>query len=200
MGSAPSAAVPARESEATVAWGPWVWLGVYVVLVYASAPFTPALAAALGASAWSREAVGVLALTAAVAVVYLVRRVHGRPSGAVRIVPWLVIVALYAGTWRWLCQQPIEGVHLAQYGLMSVLARVALQGTLPPPLAYGGSVLFTAGASWGNELVQSVIPGRVYDVRDVALDAIAATLGLTIAWQLERSRVSAASGRGDREA
>ena len=201
MGPTPRAAVSGWGDEVAAGWRPWVWLAVYVVLVYAGVPFTPALAAALGASAWNRGAVDVLVLAAAVALVCLVRRSHGRRSGAARVGPWLVIGGLYAGVWTWLCQQPIEAAHLAQYGLMGALARVALQGTFSPPLAYGGSVLFTAAASWGNELVQSMIPSRVYDVRDVMLDVIAAMLGLTIAWQLERSPLpSVAGGPGDREA
>jgi hypothetical protein len=201
MGPAPSAAVPGSGGETTAGWRPWVWLAVYVVLVYAGAPFTPALAAALDASAWKQGVVDVLVLAAAAGLVYLVRGFDWRRRAAVRVIPWLVIVGLYAGAWRWLCQQPIEAAHLAQYGLMGALARFALQGTLSPPLAYGGSVLFTAAASWGNELVQSMIPTRVYDVRDVVLDVIAAMLGLTIAWQLERSPlVSVVGGPGEREA
>jgi len=104
-----------------------------------------------------------------------------------QIAPWLVIGGLYAAVWSSLCQSPVEGIHLAQYGLMGVLTLRALRNTVSLPIAYGGGVLLTLAVSWGNELIQSILPNRVYDLRDVALDGISAILGMMVVWQLERS-------------
>ena len=97
-----------------------------------------------------------------------------------------MIATLYALVWSWLCHRPVEGIHLAQYGGMSVLALGALRETFSLPAAYGFSALLTVMLSWLNEILQSVLPNRVYDVRDLALDGIAGVLGLAVAWQAER--------------
>jgi hypothetical protein len=169
------------------------WLFLYAALVYATSPWTPALAEAFGVLTWGRGmlAVGPLVVAAVLVIVGIGR---ARDRGPRAIVPWLIILGLYGVVWQVVVQQPIEVVHLMQYGVMSVLALRALRWWVPRRLAYAGSAVFTVAASWGNELLQSVLPSRVYDLRDVALDGLAAALGLTIAWQLERRGAAGSNG------
>ena len=159
---------------------------LYVLLVYASSPFTPALAQALEANASGRVLLTVVPLLAVVAVVPVAVRLGRARRGRVPIVPLLVIVGLYAAVWSALCQGAVEGVHLSQYGFMSLLALRALRDMVSVPIAYVGGVLLTVAASWGNELIQSVLPNRVYDLRDVALDGLSALLAVMVVWQVER--------------
>jgi len=174
-----------------VGWSPWTWLVLYVTVVYLSSPFTPAVAEALEASPTGRALLTVIPLLAVAALVLLAGRFGDGRRRRVRIGPWLMIVGLYAAVWSGLCERAVEGVHLAQYGLMSLLAVRALRGTAPQAVAYGGGVLLTVAASWGNELIQSMLPNRVYDLRDVALDGLSAVLGVMAVWQLDRSHVGA---------
>lgn len=160
---------------------------LYVLLVYASSPFTPALVRALGASASGLVVLTVVPLLALVALVPLAVRLGQGHWGRVQVGPWLMIGGLYAAVWIGLCRNAVEGIHLAQYGLMAVLALRSLRDRVSLPIAYGGGVLVTLVVSWGNELMQSVIPNRVYDPRDVVLDGISAGLAMMVAWQVERS-------------
>lgn len=176
-----------QGSWRTARRSPWTWLVLYVLLVYASSPFTPALARGLEASASGRVVLVVVPLLAVVALVPIaVRLGHGLP-GRLSVVSWLAIAGMYAALWIGLCEHAVEGVHLAQYGLMSLLALRALRDIVPLPLAYGGGVLLTIAASWGNELIQSMLPNRVYDLGDVVMDGLSAMLAVVVVWQLERS-------------
>ena len=58
-----------------------------------------------------------------------------------------------------------------------------------PALAAG---VLNAAVGWGDELVQGVLPNRVYDLRDVLLNAIAGALVVTVA------ATAAGCGRGRR--
>ena len=181
------AAVREDKSRPATHRSPWTWLVLYVALVYASSPFTPALVQALKANASGRALLTVVPLLAVVALVPIAVRLGQARRGRVRIVPLLAIVALYAAVWSGLCRGAVEAVHLSQYGLMSILALRALRDMVSVPIAYGGGVLLTVAASWGNELIQSVLPNRVYDLRDVALDGLSALLAVMVVWQVERS-------------
>jgi nitrate reductase gamma subunit len=167
---------------------------LYIALVYASAPLTPGVVEALGASALGRMvlAAGPVVTTVALVPVALLlarRRTQKRSqkwSQKRSIVAWVVIAGLYFVVWSGLCERAIERIHLAQYGFMSVVALRALRETVSLRLAYAGSALLTTAVSWGNELMQDVLPNRVYDLRDVAIDGIAGVLGLAIVRQVER--------------
>lgn len=180
------------REKASSGWRPWIWLGLYVIAVYATTPFTLTLVRTLGANAWDNRLVGGLVLVA-VLLVPVVRH-RGDPGGAApALLPWLVIGGLYVAAWTWLCKRPAEALHLLQYSLMSILAWTALRGVVALPLADVGCLVLTALISWGNELLQSMIPDRVYDIEDVLLDGVSGLLGLMVARQLYRSRPSGRS-------
>jgi VanZ family protein len=40
--------------------------------------------------------------------------------------------------------------------------------------------LLAVAIGWGEELIQRFVPGRVYDLRDVAANALGALLGLLV--------------------
>jgi len=175
------------KSDLTTRRSPWAWLVLYVSLVYASSPFTPALALALEANASGRVLLTVVPLLAVVAVVPVAVRLGHARRGGLPVVPLLAIAGLYAALWSGLCRGAVEGVHISQYGFMSLLVLRALRDMVSVPIAYVGGVLLTVAASWGNELIQSMLPNRVYDLRDVALDGLSALLAMMVVWQVERS-------------
>jgi len=75
---------------------------------------------------------------------------------------------------------PEERVHFIQYGLMAWLARGALGWSAPPLLAYLGAFLLASGVGYVDELVQGILPSRLYDLRDVLLNMQAAFLGVVL--------------------
>lgn len=165
---------------------PKVLLAAYAGLLIASAPFTGRVAVGLARMPWGGLVLAVVPVVAVCALVGTVARGQGRAQ--LRHYPgsWLSIVGLYAATWYLLCQRPVEGMHLAQYGALSCLAFWAFEDTRLPWKGFVLGWALTVAVSWTNEVVQSILPDRVYDLRDVMLDGIGGVLGLLVLWQLRR--------------
>jgi hypothetical protein len=160
----------------------WLLLGAYAALIYGLVPYGPALGRTVLASEAGRYALGrgaiVLVLVGAVASVARLRS-RGASARAYALVMAAVLgCALALG---WLREVRLERVHLPEYGIASVLAWWALVPSLGDRVrTYVVAVVLAALIGWGDELVQSITPGRVYDLRDVAANAVGASLGATV--------------------
>jgi hypothetical protein len=159
--------------------GRWLGLGAYTALLYGLLPFGPAIGRAVQSTAAGRFALGrgaawIVAL-GAIAVVMRLRR-RQAPARA-----WLLAALVgcgYALALGWLRAVRLERVHLPEYGIAAWLAWRALVPSLGDRWpVYGAAWLLAAAIGWGDELVQSVTPGRYYDVRDIGANALGAGLG-----------------------
>ncbi len=128
-----------------------------------------------------------------VAVVAVVGIAFARPE---RVELWTAIGALTV-----LAMIPVrsgvsaaERTHLFEYGLFAVVLYEALAERarsragvpLPGLIAVGGAGL----VGCLDEAVQSLVPGRVGDGRDVAIDALAAVVAVSVVGLLRRVRVA----------
>ena len=97
-----------------------------------------------------------------------------------------------------LWQRPEEAVHLVQYGVLAVLVQRALRERHPDLTAYPSAVLLTLFVGIVDEVIQWMVPGRFWDLRDVALNGGAAFLVQAVLWPLDhrRDRVAGCSRRG----
>jgi len=173
-------------------WRPWSALALYVVVLYGLLPFGPAIG--LGAirtapGAWllGPGLVVIGAIAGVALLVFLWRR--GAP-------PWafaaLVLAAIgYAAVFTSLRAQRLERTHLAQYGITAWLAWRAVTPHVGDGLAaYAAAALLGTAIGWGDELIQALLPNRVYDLRDVALNAAGAVLGIVVLAACRAERVS----------
>lgn len=89
--------------------------------------------------------------------------------------------------------RPEEALHFVQYGAVGGFFYAALAergGHLgwrkwrPPLLAF----LLTVGAGWADEGIQSFLPNRYYDLRDVGFNAAAAALAIAATSSLRWAR------------
>jgi VanZ family protein len=90
---------------------------------------------------------------------------------------------------------PIERTHLFEYGLLAVLLYEALKerkrngGAVR--LSGVSAILATAFFGWLDEAVQAYVPNRVYDHRDVGINALAAIVAVgaltALRWGRERA-------------
>src|SRR5439155_15393092 len=81
----------------------------------------------------------------------------------------------------WLRARHLERTHLPEYGVAAWLAWRAVGplvlGRVP---GYVAAATLGAAIGLGDELLQAVTPGRVYDIRDVAMNALGALLGIVV--------------------
>jgi len=160
----------------------WAALAVYVAAIYASLPFGPRVGLALlriSAGSWLLgPGLPVLAILGGGALLVRLAR---------RRAPWWAYGALtgaaagYAVAFSWLRAQRLERTHLPEYGVVAWLAWRAIAPALPDRVsAFVAAALLTVAIGWGDELLQRVVPGRYYDLRDVAMNALGGVLALLV--------------------
>lgn len=180
----------------------WIaFSGAVVVLLAALYPLQFVLDA-LRARNLLRFAIGGAFLSAAIPVAVALAR-RRAPLRA-----WLVLTlfaTVYAGL-ALAMEVPQERLHLVEYGALALLGRAALAESVAVRALSGrvSSVdVWALGAAtaigWLDEAIQGILPNRIYDLRDVAFNALAAALALGSAVVL-RKVMRTASGRGKERA
>ena len=95
----------------------------------------------------------------------------GQRLGRLGIGIFLVMVAL-------LLDFPVERIHIVEYGLIGLMLAWALAGISRWPGWWPLAVILVWMIGWGDELIQAVLPSRVYDVRDIVLNGVSGMAGL----------------------
>ena len=177
-----------------------LWLAVAVAVVALLAALYPMQFAldALRARNLLRFTITVLFVVCAVAVAStLVRR-----RAPVRA--WLVVAlagALYA-VLALAMEVPQERLHLVEYGALALLIRTAIEESAEIRRLrdrVSNVDIWALGATtaigWLDEAVQGILPNRMYDLRDVAFNALAAVLALGAAAALRGALLGAGRSR-----
>jgi len=183
----------------------WLLAAVVVLFIYASAYFVQFLLDALrdrgllAGTIWGAMLVG-----AAAAAAFFVRQRPGRWEVA-------LLVAAAGAYLLFLRHLTItqERIHLLEYGAVGGLVYAALcerwghaGATASGPAGAvrrwwqrwpaAWAILVAGAAGWGDELVQALLPNRVYDLRDVATNAEAAALLVVVLATRRKLRATAA--------
>lgn len=158
------------QQLARLAWPVWVG-GIFSTLSVARV-----------ASDWLR-AHGVLRLTvaslfAAATGALLVGLLRQQRFRRWRLVPVLLGLAALAAAVAIPSDTPEERLHLVEYGVVALLAELALPARWTSLRRFAVAFLVTAGVGWCDELVQALLPTRHYDLHDVALNAASGLLAL----------------------
>jgi hypothetical protein len=159
----------------------FVMLGAYVGVVFATVPFTRRIVLALRTTDLLSATVTSLYAVAVAGVVYYVlfnRRLSDWIAFAVVSALLCVVTVLLLGL-----SIPEERVHFLQYGTMALLARYAF--AYPPGRVGSGTtlalaLLLTAALGLLDECLQGLVPSRVFDWRDVGMNAGAAVMALLL--------------------
>ena len=76
---------------------------------------------------------------------------------------------------------PAERIHFLEYGLLAFLAYKALEkDMIQKKSLYALTLLMVAAVSLLDEGIQYLLPNRVGELRDVALNVVSGILGLVI--------------------
>lgn len=173
----------------------WLAASGTVLAIYASLPFLGIVARFLR----SEGALGVtFALGFALAILATVLNGLRRDARARELWIGLGVVAVYLAVFARLGVGPAERTHLFEYGLVAVLIYEALRersrkgrGPGRPAVV---AVLAGAALGWLDESIQLLLPSRVYDLRDVGVNALAALVAVLATLALRWAR---GGGRSD---
>ena len=166
----------------------WLWALAVLVAIYSTLGPVQELAT------WLRERnllrVSTSALLLVVGATIAVRWARTRP-GRREVGVALGVTAVYLTA---LIRMPIpeERTHLFEYGLVAILIYHALterrrnDRRVPAPAVL--AVAATALLGWIDEGIQSLLPSRVYDLRDVGFNALALLMAIVSSLLLARAR------------
>lgn len=166
----------------------WLWLAVVLAGIYSTLGSAPALAAALRERDELRNSLFFYLFVALVVVsVLFIRRRPGRAELAVGVGVLIIFVTAWMriGTLE-------ERTHLFEYGLVAALVHEALlerraNGRSVPRLTLLAlTISFLLGLL--DEIIQSFLPTRVYDIRDVFFNSVAVVLVIGARWALDTVR------------
>jgi VanZ family protein len=167
-------------------------LAVLLLTIYSTLAVIRRVTNALRDAGLLKLTVGVIFALTGVAVVALFLR-----NPALRRPRTLALIlgagALY-GAVIWPMESPEEKLHFIEYGLVAVLWFLSLPPTWSTLKRYATAALATLASGWLDEGIQALIPSRYYDLRDVAFNASAGLMALTVFTLAARlARASSAS-------
>jgi hypothetical protein len=167
----------------------WIMAAVTVIAIYATLGLAGTWAEALR----ERELLGGLFMLAFLLVIVTIAAIGWtRDTGHAEAWMFVGIVTVYGMIGVRMGVTPEERSHLFEYGLVAILVHQALlegvaQGRrirFPSVMA----VVVTALIGWLDEGIQAVLPDRVYDIRDVGTNALAALMAVVASLAIRKAR------------
>lgn len=167
----------------------WFYALAVVVAIYSTLGLAGTLAQALRAQNLLNVsfAVGFLLVVAAIIGSVLKRR-----PGRREICLALGVAAAYGMVVVRMGVTPEERTHLFEYGLVAVLIHQALTERVRNgrrvPIPAVLTLAVTALLGWLDEAIQGLLPNRIYDLRDVGVNALAGLMAIAATLILARAR------------
>jgi len=173
----------------------WLWTLVVLVAIYATLGPAQTLAAALRARNLLRFSFAIVLLLIVIVIAqrWVKRRPSWREIGVALAVTAVYLIAIFR------VETPEERTHLIEYSLVAILIHQALiersrqGGYVPQPAVL--AIDLTALIGWVDEGIQWIMPNRIYDIRDVAFNALAALMAIVASLVLERVRRRVSKGK-----
>ncbi len=157
----------------------WGWVIAYTLVLYATIPFTRPLLnflkSLLGTSfsLWVNGASAIMGLSL-VTFFWMHKTLNRRQW--MTLLGVCLIVAVIAGR----MPIPEERIHLLEYAGLGYLVACALEPRLQNILLYNRALGLVFFIGFGDELIQGMLPSRVFDLRDVLFNAMGGIAGIII--------------------
>lgn len=157
----------------------WIYVELMMVCILLTLPITPILwrtATKIFGSPVNAVGYAFFLLLLVGFGVYTIR-LHPK-SKIAGTLPLFGFALVYLYLLKYQCQFPAERLHLMEYGLLAYLFYRALRNDFPSKKAYVLGFLFASVFGFFDEAIQYVLPNRVFEIRDVMTNVMAAGLGL----------------------
>lgn len=165
---------PPRGREATS----WLLAGLWALFIFCAIPFARAIQRAfdeeLGSGSLRWISLAIIGLAAAVVLLPLLRRIRSLPWIRIAVLVAVLLSFLYA-VFK-LTTTPAETTHFVEYGVLGILLFRALSHRQRDYFIYLNVALLGSLISTTDEILQWFTPGRYWDARDLAHNALAVLL------------------------
>ena len=101
----------------------------------------------------------------------------------------LSIILIILGTMLMGLSVPEEKIHFLEFGFLALLIRKCLSWDLSVKSQYMWAIAITAVIGILDEVLQFFLPLRVFDMRDIALNALAAIMAVT-AYEIAHNKLN----------
>jgi len=157
----------------------WAWVVLFTLFVYATLPVGPRVWRWFTSTStfWSANgAVAGLVIVGVGAVWIAARRANLTLRSCAL---GLAIALVYAVCLRFINLTPAEKTHFLYYGFLAFLVHRAMRQHLEEGVAlYLAVIALVALIGLGDELIQYVLPRRVFEWKDVGLNALSGALAM----------------------
>ena len=154
----------------------WLYVALASLIIFATIPIARSLQSFVSDRLGPDSFLYISAAVVAAAAVWAVRFLKRRHTPAIGYL-WLLAVAIaYASYAFQLRRNPIEAIHLIEYGLLSILVFRALVHRIRDVSIYLIAILVVGIIGVMDEWIQWIVPSRFWDLRDVQINLIAASL------------------------
>ncbi len=163
----------------------WLWVLLCSILIYLTIPLARVLQKYVYASVGKEfftYAVLFVIIGGLTALLYVL--IYKFKVRSVSQYVWLCVCgSIYVFLAIRLRQHPEEAVHLLEYGLLSYLVFKALSHRVRDWTVYISAAGLTALIGTGDEFIQWLVPTRVWDYRDVGINAVAGVFFMVAIWK-----------------
>ena len=167
----------------------WYWAGVVCTAIYASIWLAGSITEFLRERGLISNAIWLVLILVVLAVV--LNGIKSRPS-TFEIIIWIGLIAVYLMIMLRMTL-PEERSHLIEYSVLALFVYEALRERSQhrPGLKHPGlwALMITTGIGIFDEVVQLLVPSRVFDTRDMLFNFLAAILAIGGSSLLQRLRV-----------
>ncbi len=156
-------------------------LTAYVALIYSTLPLTPRLFFFL----WKRlgpslkVVINISLVSIGIVILYLFYERLKRRRLTARL-GLLVVIAVYSLLIIYYTPIAQERVHLVEYGFLGYLALRVFRTMRSRDMKYLAVIATIIIVGYADELIQRMLPSRVYELRDVYMNILSGLLGLAL--------------------
>ncbi|MFC1570510.1 VanZ family protein [Candidatus Omnitrophota bacterium] len=160
----------------------WTIISAYILLVYATLSVVSVMWEQIDGLLGGKGPVVVMLLVLLAAILVLVHMVFvKKEKGAKEYLLFLLFLWVYLALWK-IAKMPAEKVHLIEYSILGVMVYNALKIDIDSYkwklYIFGG--VFCIVIALIDEVIQGILPNRVFDFRDIFINVMSSLTALMV--------------------